>query len=56
MTPAEERAQRRKEWVANRLEAVRGVLNGDTDREWLTATGMTREPDCTCPYCQETPA
>ena len=53
MTPAEERQAERKERIAGKVAAMQALLRGDTDaRDWLTATGMTTETGCTCPYCQ----
>ena len=52
-TPAEQRHRQRVEHIANRVEAIRALLAGtEGAREWLTATGLQPEEDCTCPYCQ----
>ena len=51
-TPAEQRHRARVEHIANRVEAMRALLAGhEGAKEWLTATGLEPEDDCTCPYC-----
>ena len=51
-TPAEQRHRQRVEHIANRLEAIRALLaDVEGAREWLTATGLQPEEDCTCPFC-----
>lgn len=56
MTPAEQRQAERKERIDGKVAAMQALLRGEPDaRDWLAATGMTTETDCTCPYCKPAP-